>query len=68
MLGAALLVLLGLLPWTAALHAVGRGVDVYLFLAGMMLLSEIARREGLFDWVAAHAVRRARGSASRCSC
>ena len=42
-----------------------KGGDVYLFLSGMMLLSEIARREGLFDWVAAQAARRARGSAPR---
>lgn len=63
--GAAILVLAGLLPWTKAARAIGRGTDVYLFLIGMMLLSEIARREGLFDWLAAFAVRHARGSARR---
>jgi len=63
--GAVLLVVCRLLPLRAAMAAVGRGNDVYLFLAGMMLLSEIARREGLFDWVAALAVRAARGSAPR---
>ena len=63
--GAASLVVLGLLPWHAAWQAARRGTDVYLFLTGMMLLSELARREGLFDWIAALAVRRARGSASR---
>ena len=41
------------------------GTDVYLFLIGMMLLSELARQEGLFDWLAAHAARRAHGSATR---
>jgi hypothetical protein len=30
---------------------------VYLFLAGMMLLSEVARQEGLFDWLVTLAVR-----------
>jgi arsenical pump membrane protein len=60
--GAALLVIAGLLPWRDAAIAVGKGFDVYLFLAGMMLLSELARREGLFDYLAAHAVRLARGS------
>ena len=50
--GAILLVATGLLPLTAGLTAVGKGLDVYLFLIGMMLLSEVARREGLFDWVA----------------
>ena len=37
------------LPVRLAGAAVARGADVYLFLAGMMLLSEMARREGLFD-------------------
>ncbi len=63
--GAAVLVATGLLPWRSALQAVGRGTDVYLFLTGMMLLSEVARREGLFDWLAAFAVRRSGGSARR---
>ncbi len=63
--GAVLLVALGLLPWHSAVLAVGKGVDVYLFLTGMMLLSEVARREGLFDWLAALAARRAQGSAGR---
>ncbi len=64
-LGAAALVGGGLLPWREALAAAGKGTDVYLFLTGMMLLAEIARLEGLFDWLAAHAVRQARGSANR---
>jgi arsenical pump membrane protein len=63
-LGAALLVVLGLLPWREALGAMAKGTDVYLFLVGMMLLAELARREGLFDTLAALAVHRARGSAS----
>ena len=64
-LGAASLVLLGLVPWPDALAAVGRGSDVYLFLAGMMLLAELARQQGVFDWLAALATKHARGSASR---
>ena len=63
--GAALLVLGSLLSWHQAWLAVRQGADVYLFLAGMMLLSELARAQGLFDWVAAHAVRAARGSPRR---
>jgi arsenical pump membrane protein len=63
--GACLLVVSGLLPWRDAAVAVGKGFDVYLFLAGMMLLSELARREGLFDFLAAHAVRLANGSPRR---
>jgi arsenical pump membrane protein len=53
--GAALLVLLGLLPASDALAGIGKGTDVYLFLVGMMLLAELAREEGLFDWLAAKA-------------
>ena len=63
--GAALLVLGSLVSLHDAWLAVARGTDVYLFLAGMMLLAELARTEGLFDWVAALAVRSARGSPRR---
>jgi len=63
--GAVLLVLVGLLPLADAGRAVGKGLDVYLFLTGMMLLSEVARREGLFDTVAALAVNRADGDPRR---
>jgi arsenical pump membrane protein len=47
--------------WTAARH----GTDVYFFLTGMMLLAEVARHEGLFDWLAALAARCSKGSAAR---
>jgi arsenical pump membrane protein len=63
--GAALLVALDLLPWPDAFAAAGKGIDVYFFLIGMMLLAEVARKEGLFDWLAAQAVRHSRGSAKR---
>ncbi|MGJ5095641.1 arsenic transporter [Bradyrhizobium oligotrophicum] len=60
--GAILLVALGLLPVADALTGIRKGVDVYLFLIGMMLIAELARREGLFDYLAAYAVEHARGS------
>ena len=63
--GAAILVAFGLLSWRDAVAAAARGTDVYFFLIGMMLLSEVARQEGLFDWLAVHAVRHAKGSARR---
>ncbi|MBB4952637.1 arsenical pump membrane protein [Agrobacterium vitis] len=44
---------------------IAKGYDVYLFLMGMMLLSELARREGLFDWLAALATQKAKGSSLR---
>lgn len=64
-LGALVLCCSGRLPWTEALHAIGKGTDVYLFLTGMMMASELARKEGLFDFLAALAARKAAGSATR---
>jgi arsenical pump membrane protein len=64
-LGAALLVVGGLVPITAALRGVAKGTDVYLFLTGMMLLAELARREGVFEWLAALAVQASRESCAR---
>jgi arsenical pump membrane protein len=63
--GAALLVALGLISIPDALTGVAKGGDVYLFLFGMMLLAEIAREEGLFDWLAAVATSHADGSPRR---
>jgi len=63
--GAVALVALSLVPWRQALEGVAKGTDVYLFLAGMMLLAELGRSERLFDWLAARAARIARGSPSR---
>jgi arsenical pump membrane protein len=63
--GAVLLVAFGLLTPADALSGITKGTDVYLFLIGMMLLSELARQEGLFDWLAARAARLAKGSATR---
>ena len=64
-LGALVLVITGLLPISNAGAAIAKGIDVYLFLTGMMLLSELARREGVFDWMAALAIRAAKGSRVR---
>ncbi len=63
--GAAILVALGLISIPEGMAGVAKGTDVYLFLFGMMLLAEIAREEGLFDWLAAIATIHARGSARR---
>jgi Na+/H+ antiporter NhaD/arsenite permease-like protein len=63
--GALALLLSGLVAVPQAITAVGRGLDVYLFLIGMMLLSETAREHGLFDWIAATATIHARRSSPR---
>jgi arsenical pump membrane protein len=63
--GAVLIAALRLLSPHDAWTGIAKGTDVYLFLTGMMLLAEIARQEGLFDWLAAIAAKRANGSAPR---
>jgi arsenical pump membrane protein len=63
--GGLLLLACGAIAPPAALAALGRGVDVYLFLIGMMALAEFARTGGLFDWVAARAIDLADGSRLR---
>ncbi len=63
--GALLLILTRLISVHSALQAIGKGTNVYLFLTGMMLLAELARHEGVFGWIAGHAVRRSGSSASR---
>ena len=63
--GAALLVVTGLIPVSMAETGILKGGDVYLFLTGMMLLSETARLNGLFDWIATWAVNHAEGSTTR---
>ncbi len=62
---ALLLPLTGSLPVATFVGAVAEGQDVYLFLVGMMLLAELARREGVFDWLALYAVQHAAGSGRR---
>lgn len=63
--GAALLLLFQVIKPGDALSGVSKGLDVYLFLTGMMLLAETAREEKLFDWLAAHATLMAKGSSNR---
>jgi arsenical pump membrane protein len=63
--GALLLTVSGVISLQNAARAAAKGTDVYLFLTGMMIISELARRAGVFDWVAVHAVRASKGSASR---
>jgi arsenical pump membrane protein len=63
--GTLILIALRLVPLELAGQAAAKGTDVYLFLIGMMLLSELAREQGVFDWAASVAVRRANGTCSR---
>jgi arsenical pump membrane protein len=63
--GAILLVVLRVIPLKLAGKAAAEGSDVYLFLLGMMLLSELAREHGVFDWLSSAALKGADGSAVR---
>lgn len=63
--GACLLITCGLISLGDAGAAAAKGTDVYLFLTGMMIISELARRAGVFDWVAVYAVRASKGSPGR---
>ena len=63
--GALLLVVLRLVSLKLAGKAVAEGSDVYLFLTGMMLLSEVAREHGVFEWLSSTAIRSADGSCTR---
>ena len=63
--GAIALVVSRLISFRAAVHAISKGSDVYLFLAGMMLLAQLAQVHGVFDWLATIAVQQARGSRKR---
>lgn len=63
--GASLLIAFRLISLADAGKAIAKGTDVYLFLIGMMLLSELAREHGVFDWIAATAVRLSRGQCNR---
>lgn len=59
------LALFQLIDPASIVSGAARGWDVYLFLAGMMLLAEMGRRHGVFDWLAAHTARAAAGSGHR---
>ncbi|MCZ4224796.1 arsenic transporter [Pedobacter rhodius] len=63
--GVFLLLIFGLLNYHEVLTGIEKGTDVYLFLTGMMLLAETARKEKLFEWLAAHATVMAKGSPAR---
>jgi arsenical pump membrane protein len=63
--GAILLIVLRLIPLKLAGEAAAEGLDVYLFLVGMMLLSELAREHGVFDWLSSAAIKGSHGSSAR---
>src|SRR3984957_142162 len=63
--GVFLLLIFRLVPLQLAARAATKASDVCLFLIGMMMLSELAREHGVFDWLSSVAVRNANGSSSR---
>jgi len=63
--GVLALLALRLIDLQLAWHAFGKALDVCFFLIGMMLLCELAREHGVFDWLSTIAVRHADGSCRR---
>ena len=60
LLGGVAMILLGLLSQEQAFHAVDW--NVIFLLAGMMIIANIVRETGLFQWIAVKAVRLGRGN------
>ena len=65
--GGAAVLLLGLVPQAEAFGAGGKGVDwnVIFLLLGMMIMVNLTRRTGLFQWIAIKAAKLARGEPVR---
>jgi arsenical pump membrane protein len=63
-IGGGVLLLLGLRLITLQLvwRAAGKALDICFFIIGMMLICELARENGVFDWLSAIAVRKSGGS------
>jgi len=59
MLGGLAMIVLGILPQEQAFHAVDW--NVIFLLAGMMMIANVLRETGLFQWIAVQAVRLGRG-------
>ncbi len=63
--GVGILLAFRLITFRLTERALLKSVDVCLFLIGMMLLSELAREHGVFDWLSSNAIRRSRGSSMK---
>ncbi len=63
--GAAILVAAGLLSGAHAGAAASDGTEVYAFLIGMLTLAELARVQGVFDWLTGALAARMQGDTSR---
>lgn len=61
LLGGGLMLGLRVLTWTQAAETIRSGLDVLLFLLGLLIFSDLLRASGFFQWAAIHAARRARG-------
>ncbi len=60
--GAAAMLSFGLVTPAEAYEMVAQGKDALLFLAGLLLLADLMRASGFFEWNAIHAARSAKGS------
>ncbi|MBU6454836.1 MAG: hypothetical protein KGS72_23915 [Cyanobacteria bacterium REEB67] len=62
MIGAALMLMLGLVTLAQAWQTVMEGGNVLLFLLALMVLSALLDRAGFFEWAAIHAARASKGN------
>src|SRR5579875_1491325 len=60
--GAILMVVVGIVPVTAALEALAAKWDVFLFFLGMLTVTGLAEQAGIFAWLARRAASLSRGS------
>ena len=63
--GVVVLLALRLISLKLVVAGIAKSLDVCFFLIGMMLLCEVAREHGVFDWLSASAVHHAGGSCMR---
>ncbi|RYJ03798.1 MAG: DUF563 domain-containing protein, partial [Actinomycetales bacterium] len=63
--GGLLMLLFGLETPSQALGMVDQGKDALFFLAGLLLLAELMRVSGFFEWAAVHAARSAKGDGAK---
>ena len=60
-IGGSLMVLTGILDQEEALHAVGKNLEIFLLLMGLMMVVEIMSETGIFQWAAITVAQKAKG-------
>jgi len=61
LIGAALMIVTGIVPVASALRVLRANGDVFLFFVGMLTVTALAEQAGIFTWLATRAARLSRG-------